>query len=170
MFSFRDRKLSEIAALARKLDAQMAIYSLARRATNATTAQATADIATPTAAGVRPKILEVGIFLGAATASTFGLARSTALGTRTTPIALLPEDPDEPVLAGIRLVDFAIAWSVQPTIAADDMRRVGLPGTIGVGIIWTFPRAMTIDTQLSLVVVNRATNSAATDVHAVADC
>lgn len=147
----------------------MAIYSLAQRGTVTTSGSAVIDVATPTASGTRPRLLECGIFLGAATASTYGIARSSALGTRTTPTALLPEDHQDAVLAGIRLVDMAIAWSVQPTISASDLRRIGFPATVAVGVIWTFPRGIIIAQQLSLCVVNRATNSAALDCHLVAD-
>src|SRR5256885_15233699 len=61
---------------------------------------AAADVATPTASGVRPKLMEWGLFLGAATASTFSLRRTSALGTRTTPTALVAEDAADETLAG----------------------------------------------------------------------
>lgn len=147
----------------------MAVYSLAQRGTVTTSGSACADIATPTASGTLFRLTEVGVFLGAATASTYGLARTTALGTRTTPTALLPEFQSDPVLTGIRLVDMAIAWSVQPTISGSDFRRIGLPATIGTGVIWTFPRGLTPAAQLGFAVVNRATNSAAVDVYLVVD-
>ena len=147
----------------------MAIYSLALRGTVGTSGSPTADVATPTAAGVRPRIVEASVFLGAATASLFGLARTTALGTRTTPTALLPQEPGDPALAGIRLVDMAIAWSAAATIVANDLRRIGLPAAIGNGMIWNFPTGLVIAQQLSLVIVNRAANSIANDVTFVAD-
>jgi hypothetical protein len=145
------------------------IYSIAQRATNITTAQAAFDVASPTASGVLALITELGIFLGAATASTYGIARTTTLGTRTTPAALIAEAQNMPALTGITLIDSAIAWSAQPTISAVDFRRIGLPATIGTGVIWTFPRGIQLQAQLAVAVVNRATNSAATDCYAVVD-
>lgn len=91
----------------------MALYSIGRRTTGTTSGNAAMDVACST--GIRPKIMEVGFFLGAATASTYGLNRTTALGTRTSPVALLAEDAGDPALTGVTLVDTALAWSVQPT-------------------------------------------------------
>jgi hypothetical protein len=141
----------------------MSIYSLARRGTATTSADVTWDVAAST--GPRPKIMEIGVFLGAATASLYGLNRPTALGTRTSPVALLAEDPGEPALTGIALVDCAVAWSVQPTDATESMRRIGFPATIGVGVIWTFPRGLIVDVSKSISLLNLATNSAAVDVY-----
>lgn len=145
----------------------MAVYSIARTATNTTTAQAAYDVAA--GSGVRPRLMEIGLFLGAATASTYGLNRQTALGTRTSPLALLAEDPGDAALTGITLVDSAIAWSVQPTLATSDFRLIGLPATIGTGVIWTFPKGLVIAASGGVSIVNRATNSASTNCYAVVD-
>lgn len=134
----------------------MAIYSIGRRTTNVTSGQAAMDCAS--GSGSRPRCMEVGVFLAAATASIYGINRCTALGTRTTPVALLAEDPDDPVLTGITLIDTAIAHSVQPTFAAEYLRRVPLPATIGTGIIWTFPKGLAIKNSLSIALVNLATD------------
>jgi hypothetical protein len=145
----------------------MAIYSISRTATVVTNGSAAADVATST--GVRPRIMEIGIFLGAATASTYALNRTTALGTRTSPVALLPEEPGDPALTGITLVDSAIAHSAQPTFAATDFRTIALPATIGTGMVWTFPKGYVIAVSLSVAIVNRATNSASSPYHIVCD-
>jgi hypothetical protein len=145
----------------------MALYRIGRRGTVVTSGQVVIDVACST--GARPKIMEWGAFLGAATASRYSLRRMTNIGTRTTPVALEAEDPGDPVLAGINLVDCAIAWSGEPTESAVALAVIGLPATIGVGIIWTFPRGLTIANSLSLAIVNDATNSAALDSHMVAD-
>lgn len=135
----------------------MSMYSIARRTTGTTSGQASMDVATST--GVRPKIMEWGVTLGAATASIYALNKTTALGTRTTPVALeSEEDPDDVALTGIVLVDTALAWSAQPTFSTNDIRRIGLPATIGTGVIWTFPRGWKIDASLSGALVNRTTN------------
>jgi hypothetical protein len=147
----------------------MSIYSLAQTSTSTTSANAAADVATPTANGVRPKLMEYGLFLGAATASTFSLRRTSALGTRTTPTALVPEDAGDETLAGIKLVDQAVAFSVEPTEVTAKLRSIGLPATIGVGVIWTFPRGITIAQQLSLVIIHDATNAASHHHNVVCD-
>lgn len=145
----------------------MSIYSIGRLGTATTSGNAVFDVACST--GVRPKIMELGIFLSVATASRYGLFKTSALGTRTTPVALIAEDPGDPVLAGINLVDSAVAFSAEPTEVANEYRTIGLPGTIGVGVIWTFPRGITIANSLSLAIINQATNSAGLNCHVVAD-
>lgn len=145
----------------------MAIYSIARRSTVTTSGNVAGDMACST--GVRPRLMECGLFLGAATASTYGLQRTSALGTRTSPVALLAEDPADPVLTGIELVDSAVAFSAEPTEVGTDLRRVGLGAAIGAGMVWTFPRGLTCAVSLSLAIVNAATNSAAVDICWVAE-
>lgn len=140
----------------------MAIYSIGRRTTGTTSGNASFDVLA--GSGARGRLMEFGFFLGAATASTYGLNRPTAVGTRTAPVALLAEDPDDPASE----CDTALAWSVQPTFATDDMRRIGLPATIGTGVIWTFPKGMIIDTSASIALVNRATNGVV-DAYCVVD-
>lgn len=140
----------------------MAIYSIGRRTTGTTSGNAAFDVSA--GAAVRPAMLELGVFLAAATASTFGVNRPTALGTRTTPVVLLAEDPAMPASEA----DTALAWSVQPTFATDDLRRIALPATIGTGVIWTFPKGIVIAQNLSIAVVNRSTTGVA-DVYCVLD-
>lgn len=145
----------------------MSIYSIARTGTVTTSGNAFFDVAVST--GIRPRIMEFAVFLGAATASTYGLNRGTSLGTRTSPLALGSEDPGDPALTGITLVDSAIAWTGQPGLASTDLRIVALPATIGVGMIWTFPRGLVLAISLPMVLVNRATNSASSPCHVVCD-
>lgn len=135
----------------------MALYRLAQTSTSTTSGNAAADVACST--GVRPKLMEWDLFLGAATASTFSLRRTSALGTRTTPTALVAEDPGDPALTGINLVDMAVAFSGEPTEATAKLASIGLPATIGVGVIWTFPRGITIANSLSLAIIHDATNA-----------
>jgi hypothetical protein len=95
--------------------------------------------------------MEWGVFLNAATAGTYGLNRPTAIGTRTSPVLLLLES--EAGVTPAAETDSAIAHSVQPTLATDYLRRIGLPATIGTGVIWTFPRgvAMALSTSLAMI-------------------
>lgn len=147
----------------------MPIYSLAQTSTSTTSGNAAADLATPTASGTRPRLMEYGLFLGAATASTFSLRRGTTLGTRTSPVALVPEDPADVTLAGIMLIDQAVAFSAEPAEVTSKFRSIGLPATIGVGVIWTFPRGVAIAQQLSLMIIHDATNAASHHHNVVVD-
>lgn len=142
----------------------MAIYSLARRAVLTTTGAANEEVRT--AATDKPYVMEIGIFLAAATASTYGIGRPAAIGvTPTTPVTVLAEDPADP--AGT--VVTALAWGTPPTAPVDFFRRISLPTTIGAGVIWSFPRGLRIAVSSSIVFWNLATNSAAVDNHIVVD-
>lgn len=142
----------------------MAIYSLAIRSTVTTTGAANEEVRT--AATDRAYIVEAGIFLAAATASTYGLGRPAAIGvTPTSPVTVLAEDPALP--AGT--VTTAVAWGTGPTVPVNFFRRIALPATIGVGVIWAFPRGLCIAVSSSMVFWNIATNANAVDNHVVVD-
>lgn len=132
----------------------MAIYSLANRTTNVTIANPCLEIRT--ASTDKPRIMEIGISLVAATASVFGLGRPQAIGvTPTTPVTVLAEDASDP--AGT--VQTALAWATPPTVPLNFFRRVSLPATIGAGVIWTFPNGLTIPVSSSLVLWNISATS-----------
>lgn len=131
----------------------MAIYSIARRSTNVTSGQSSHTLIT--AAADRAALIECGVFMGAATASTYSLGRPAAAGvTPTSPVTVLAEDPAAP--AGT--VTSALAWSTSPTSPTNDLRRWASPATIGTGVIWTFPRGLLIAVSSNLVLQNLATN------------
>jgi hypothetical protein len=141
----------------------MTIYSLANR-TSATTNGA-ANLEARTAATDRAAVIEIGITIAAATASTFGIGRPQAIGvTPTSPVTVLAEDPADP--AGT--VQTALAWGTGPTVPVSFFRRAALPATIGAGFIFTFPRGLVIPISSSIVLWNLATNAVA-DVWIVVD-
>lgn len=141
----------------------MAIYSLSLNTTVTTTGAAAMDI--KAASTNTPKIMEVGLSLGAATASTYGFGRAGNTPTQTSPVLLQAENPGD----AAAVTGCAVAWSVAPTVPTQFFRRIGLPATIGAGVIWTFPRGLGLAASASNVVWNLATNSASTNVWVVAD-
>jgi len=115
----------------------------------------------------RAKLFELGFFLAAATASIYGLGRPQAIGdTPTSPVDLLPEDPNDVITAA--LIQSALAWDTGPTVPTAYMRRIALPATIGAGVIWTFPTGIVIPVSGSLVLWNIGTNGVV-DAYAVVD-
>lgn len=131
----------------------MAIYSLSNRTTNVTSGVTALELRT--ASTNRAAIMEIDLFLAAATASTYGIGRPQAIGvTPTSPITLLAEDPADPV----GTAQTALAWGTPPTIPLNFHRRISLPATIGTGVIWTFPRGLLVAVSTSYVVWNLATN------------
>lgn len=142
----------------------MAIYSLGLNTTITTIAAPAMDFK---AAGTNsPKILELGIIIAAATASTYGIGRSANTPTQTGTVLVQAENPGDP--AG--LTTGAVTWSAAPTVPAQFFRRIGISATVGAGVIWTFPRGISLAAAgPSLVVWNITANSANTNVHTVVD-
>lgn len=127
----------------------MARYSLGFQRSALTAAGPIVDLAA--SATDRLRLLELGVFVSAATGTTpvltMGLFRSTALGTRTTPTTVLAEDNAD--AAGTATV--ATAFTVNPTNAAAPLRRFVVNG-VGQGIVWTWPQnGLMVANSLSLV-------------------
>lgn len=115
----------------------------------------------------RVRVLEIGIFLAAATASVYGIGRPQAIGdTPTTPVDFLVQDPNDVLATAV--VQSAVAWGTGPTVPLAYLRRVSLPATIGTGIIWTFPTGLVIPASGSLVLWNIGTNGVV-DAYAVVE-
>jgi hypothetical protein len=135
----------------------MALYELGVTTTGTASGAAAWEIRT--SANVRARLMEIGFFLNAATASTIGLGRPAAIGvTPTSPVDFLPEDPADTTVAA--QVQSALAWTTGPTASTNFLRKIVLPATIGNGVIWTFPRGIVIPVSSSIVLWNLALNSA----------
>ena len=132
-------------------------YSLGVRTVDGSNAAAAWEIRTGATPG-RARIVELGFFLAAATATTIGLGRPAAIGiTPTTPVDFLPEDPNDVLASGV--IQSSLAWGTGPTIPAAFLRRIALPATIGTGVIWTFPEGIVIPVSSSIILWNLAANS-----------
>lgn len=142
----------------------MSIYSLAVRTTQTTTANTCLEIIGGTNLGYR--LLELGMTINAATASVFGYGTPAATGvTPTTPVTVLSEDAGNSAAGNSTT---ALAWGTGPTVPTAFLRRVSLPGTVGAGIIWTFPRGVSVLKTKSTTVWNLTVNSVA-DIWIVVD-
>jgi len=141
-------------------------YNLGVRTSNGTDAECAWEIITGATPG-RVRLIEMGIFLAAATATTIGLGRPQASGiTPTTPVDFLPEDPNNTLASGV--VQSALAWATKPTVPEAFLRRIALPAIIGTGVIWTFPEGIVIPVSSSIILWNLATNSVL-DAYAVVE-
>jgi hypothetical protein len=142
------------------------IISLGVRTSGTASGSAAWEIRTGATPG-RAKVLEIGFFLAAATASTFGLGRPAAIGvTPTSPVDFLPEDPSDVLATGV--VQSALAWTTGPTAPTNFLRRISLPASVGTGVIWTFPKGIVIPVSGSLVLWNSALNGVV-DAYAIID-
>ena len=117
----------------------------------------------------RAYVMELGFFLNAATASNIGLGRPAAIGvTPTSPVDFLPEDPANPAISGE--CQSALAWGTAPTSPSAFLRRIGLPATVGVGVIWTWPKGLVIPSSGSIVLWNTGVSAcSALNAYAVCD-
>lgn len=140
------------------------MYTHAARTSGVTSGVATWELRS--AAQGRLHLRELGIFLGAATASIFGLGRPAAIGiTPTTPVLGQAEDAADAVAVGAT----ALAWGTAPTAptSAIYLRRIGLPAAIGAGVIWTWPDGpgLIVPASSSIAIYCLATNGVA-DIYA----
>jgi len=107
-------------------------YTLGVRTADGTSGAAAWEIITGATPG-RARLVEIGFFLAAATATTIGLGRPQAAGnTPTTPVDFVPEDPNDVLASGV--IQSAVAWGTGPTIPAYFMRRISFPAVIGSGV------------------------------------
>ena len=140
----------------------MAIFSLALNSTVTTTGASAMDLLAGTNS---PKIMQIGMSLGVATASTYGLGRAGNTPVQTSGVALLAEGLD----SNAALSKLAVAWGTAPTVPANFFRRIGLPATVGAGVIWGFSYGLAVATATAMEFWNLATNGNNINVYWVVD-
>ena len=124
-----------------------------------TTTAAAATILTFATPG-RVRLMELGSFNNAATASTYGFGRPAAVGiTPTTPKDFQAQDPTD-ALAASSLQLVVAGWGTGPTVPTTFMRTWATGASVGSGVIWTWPRGLICAISGNLVIWNQATNSA----------
>jgi hypothetical protein len=129
------------------------IYSISQRTSNVTSGAAAHTI--NVAAGSRIALLEAGVFMAAATASTYALGRPAAAGVTPGTQSLFQA---EDVAAPASLTNGTLTWTTSPTSPTIAQRRWSSPATIGTGVIWTFPRGLTVAASANFVLQNLAAN------------
>lgn len=140
----------------------MAIQSQAQRTTGTTIANANYGVYPP--ATVRPRVLEVSLIQVTGTAQSQGFGRPATIGTQTGAVLFQQEEVADPAA----VLNGHITWSAQPTAPTVFARRWNSAATIGVGIVWTFPRGFVIPISSAAVLWN-ITAAVAMDVNCVAD-
>jgi hypothetical protein len=126
----------------------MSLYGLSQR--TSATAAASANWEIRSASTNKPKVMELGISQNAATAGVYGFGRPAAIGvTPTSPQNFVAEDDAG---APTSLSTAAVAWTTGPTVPANFNRRISCAATIGVGVIWTFPRGCDIAASNSVII------------------
>jgi hypothetical protein len=98
----------------------------------------------------RPRIVEIGGSLNAATASSIQLVRAANTPVATTSVLGQADDSADPAAT----VNIDTAWSTAPTIVTVPMQRIVLPATAGAGFIWSFPSGICLPISGWIVIWN----------------
>lgn len=127
----------------------MAMTSIGVRTVNTTITQASLELRTT--AAVKIRVVEVSFMQATGTAQSIGCGRPAAIGvtpgTTSTPVRDEPGDP-------VSVSTMALSWGTSPTAPTVYQRRWNSAATIGVGVIWTFPRGFGIAVSSSVVLFN----------------
>lgn len=140
----------------------MSISSLALRTTNLTITQASWELRT--GAGNRPKVLEISVIQATGTAQSLGLGRPQAIGITPVNVLFQADDPGDPA----SVQNASLSWGTSPTVPLIFHRRWNSAATIGVGVVFTFPRGLVVPVSSSLVLWN-ITTAVACDVNCAVD-
>lgn len=140
----------------------MAISSIGVRTTNFTIAQASLQWRNGTTG--RVKTMEISIIQATGTAQSLGFGIPAALAATPTDVTFLRDDVADPT----SLVISSITWTTSPTAPTVFKRRWNSAATIGVGIIWTFPRGMAMAISSANVIWNIST-AVASDINVIVD-
>ena len=98
-------------------------------------------------AGRDIRVFEMGVFASTAVSGEVALIRPSAVGATFTSSGV-GASLDSASSAGVAVVDTAATTA--PTIGTNYMRRIVLPGSIGSGVIWTFPQGINVPVSGSL--------------------
>ena len=140
----------------------MTIQSQAVRTSGTTIANANVGIYT--AATVRAALLEYSMVQVTGTASSYGMGRPATAGTSSGNVLFQTDDPAD----AASVTNATVTWSAQPTAPTVYHRRWNSAATVGVGVVWTFPRGLVIPVSSALVGWN-ITATVALDVNMVLD-
>lgn len=141
----------------------MSIASIALRTSNVTISNANCELRTT--AGVIARLLEFSLIQLTGTASSYGLGRPAAQGvTPATTSTFQRDNSADPAC----VTTVSLTWGTSPTAPTNYHRRTNTAATIGVGIVWTFPRGLIIPVSASLVCFN-ITATVALDVNFAID-
>jgi hypothetical protein len=139
------------------------ISSIGLRTSNVTINNAACELRT--GAGLRVKVLEVSLIQVTGTASSFGFGKPAVIGVTpgTTSVPVM-DDPAE----ATSTLTAALTWGTSPTAPNPYPRRWNSAATVGVGMVWTFPRGFVMAVSSSVVIFN-ITASVALDVNFACD-
>lgn len=137
----------------------MSLASLALRTSNITINQAPFQLLT--AASVKCRLLELSVIQVTGTASSYAFGRPAAAAvTPGTTSTFQRDDSADPAC----VTTVSLTYATSPTNPTNAHRRWNSAATVGVGIVWTFPRGIVVPVSGALVLSN-ITASVALDVN-----
>ena len=98
-------------------------------------------------AGRDIRVFENGVFASTAVSGEVALVRPSVVGAGFTSSGV-GAALDTATSAGVSVIDTAATTA--PTIGTNYMRRIVLPGSIGAGVIWTFPTGINVPVSSAL--------------------
>lgn len=141
----------------------MSLASIAVRTLNVTIANANTELRTT--AAVKARILEWSMVQVTGTAQSQGIGRPVAQGVTPANISTFQRDDSaDPACVTTQ----NLTWATSPTAPTNYHRRWNSAATIGVGIVWTFPRGVIVPVSASFVSFN-ITAAVAMDVNNAID-
>lgn len=141
----------------------MSLASLALRTSNVTINQAPFQLLTT--AAVKCRVLELSLVQVTGTASSYGFGRPAAAAvTPGTTSTFQRDDSADPAC----VTTVSLTYGTSPTNPTNMHRRWNSAATVGVGIVWTFPRGIVVPVSGALTVAN-ITASVALDVNLAID-
>lgn len=141
----------------------MSLASVSVRTSTLTITHASAELRTT--AAVKARVLETSIIQATNTAQSLGFGRPAAQGvTPATTSTFQRDDTADPAC----VTTLSLTWGTSPTAPTTYHRRWNSAATIGVGIVWTFPRGVIVPVSSSLVIFN-ITTAVACDVNMAID-
>lgn len=127
----------------------MSLASISVRTSNLAISQSSAELRT--AAGATCRVLEVLLTQAVATAQSLCLGRPAAVGITPGNTSLFQRDDSaDPACT----TSVSLTWGTSPTLPTVMLRRWNTAATLGIGIVWTFPRGIIIPISGSLAVGN----------------
>ena len=137
----------------------MSLASLSLRTSNTTINAAAAQLLCT--GGVKCRILEHSLIQVTGTASSYGIGRPAAAAVTPGTISTFQrDDSNDPAC----VTTVSLTYGTSPTNPTNFHRRWNSAATVGVGIVWTFPRGVVVPVSGAFTIAN-ITVSVALDVN-----
>ena len=126
----------------------MALFSLAQRTINTTTASPAWEVRSTS--GNKPKLLVLKLTQNTAVAGVYGVGRPAAIGITPTSPQTFIDEADGNGATG--LTTAAVAWGTAPTVPSNFFDRYSAAASIGVGFLEIYPGGLGLPVSSSVII------------------